>query len=61
MTAIKTRITITINELILERIEREIKARGGQTSYSALINEILAEKFDVKEQLAQETKINKRA
>jgi len=61
MTTSKTRITITINELILERIEREIKARGGQTSYSALINEMLAEKFDIKEQLAREISSNKRA
>jgi len=39
------RKSITFNELILEVVEEEINRRGGQTSYSALVNEVLAERF----------------
>jgi len=36
---------ITFNKIILQIIDEEIHRRGGQTSYSAIINEILAEKY----------------
>jgi uncharacterized FAD-dependent dehydrogenase len=48
------RKTITFNPLIIKRMEQEIKERGGQTTFSALINEILAEKFNIKKELAEE-------
>jgi len=36
---------ITFNKTILQIIDKEIHRRGGQTTYSAIINEILAEKY----------------
>jgi len=41
----ENRKAITFNTLILEIIEEEINRRGGQTTYSALVNELFAEKF----------------
>jgi len=51
---------ITFNKIILQIIDEEIHRRGGQTSYSAIINEILAEKYSeeiqVRELKANQTK-----
>jgi len=51
---------ITFNKIILEIIDEELHRRGGQTSYSGIINEILAEKYteeiQVRELKANQTK-----
>jgi len=47
---------ITFNRIILQVIEEEMHRRGGQTSYSALINEVLADRF-VKEIRAKELEL----
>jgi hypothetical protein len=39
------RKAITFDEVILRIIDDEINRRGRKTSYSALVNELFAEKF----------------
>lgn len=41
----KHRKAITLNPIFIEIVEEEIERRGGKTSFSALINELLAERY----------------
>jgi hypothetical protein len=42
---IKNRKSITFDDIILLVIDDEINRRGRRTSYSALVNELFAERF----------------
>jgi len=42
---IKNRKSITFDDIILHVIDDEIDRRGRRTSYSALVNELFAERF----------------
>ncbi len=49
----QSRKSITFNPIVLEVLTDEIKRRGWATGYSAIISEVLVEKFNKEVQLKQ--------